>query len=257
MRPGDDLYLIGHVWRDGRPSMVASDGRVRPVIMGGDGEGPPPPPAGTAPPAPGSPGSPGVPGQQAQPDLAGLQRLVDESKTSGASEATRAALDALGFADLDAAKAFVESARSAEAATLTEVERRERAAEEREQRAQQAESAAAQTVHDATVERALLTAGVALPEDAAEASALLASMRRLVDAPVGADAEAVAAAVAKVKGTFPEKFGLAPPGGAPHSVPNGRPPTQQATKSALDAGRERARQVNERRNPTKTEAKAS
>lgn len=239
-RNEDDLYLVGHVWRDGRLSMVASNGWVRPVVCGGDGEDNPPPPAGAGtPPAPGAPGGAGGQGTQPAPDLNGLQRVIDDAKRTGTTEATASVLTALGFESIEAAQSWVTAKRDEENAALSEVERRERAAAEREQQAQDRESAATERERTALIRAALVEANA--PRDGA------ADLVALVHVEGDVTDESVAAAVEKVKAKFPQLFATS--GTAPSTTSGAHPPAQQTTTSGLEAGRERARQTAERRKP--------
>jgi hypothetical protein len=212
----------------GRRVSVFADGRIMPIIAGGDGPNDPPatpPPA--APPAP----------PAAAPDLAGLQKVIDDAKANGQTEATATVLQALGFEKLEDAQAFVTAKREADNAQLTEVERREQAAAAREAAAAQREQAAAEKARRADIRAALLTAGA--PADN------VADLVDLVKVPDEADDAAITAAVETVKTKFGALFAASttpppatPPG--PSSLPGGTPPPGTPPADPLEAGKRRA-----------------
>jgi hypothetical protein len=90
-------------WHD-----VARD-KLLPVIAGGAGAPPPPDTPAPPPPAPAP-----APTPAPQPDLAALQAVIDEAKTSGQTEAQTTLLKTLGFDKIDDLQTFVTAKRKEE-----------------------------------------------------------------------------------------------------------------------------------------------
>jgi ABC-type Na+ efflux pump permease subunit len=208
-------YRIG-----GRLSSLFADGTVLPVISGGEGEG--------------SDGGAGGSDGNGAPDLASLERVLNEAKQNGQTEATTNVLKALGFEKLEDAQQWVKDKRDADAAAMTEAERREQAAADKERAAEERERVANQRALNATIRTALLEAGA--PKDG------LGDLVKLVDLTEDDD-EKAKTAVETVKAKFPALFGEQGSGGggkpAPSGVPGGKPPTKPNAKSALERGAER------------------
>lgn len=169
---------------DGWPAIVYPDGRVRPVVQGGDG------PTDenendeneTAPPA----GPDGL--DQLQNELT---RIGTRENAAGRRAAERDLLQSAGFSNRDEFDRFVREAREREEAQLTETQRQQKAAEDRERQAEQRERAAAEREHRASIATALVDADV--PRDRRQL------VERLVDVEVGADEATIAAAIDAVR----------------------------------------------------------
>lgn len=217
---------IGHV--DGRRVSVFSDGKLMPVLTGGDDPDPPPPPDPANPPP-------------AAPDLNGLQAALDAAKTEGEKAALQTAVKALGFDKLEDAQTWVTDKRNAELAAMDEVQRREKVAEDREKAAAEREAAAAVKAQRADIRAALLDAGA--PKE------LVGDLVDIIKVPAEADEAAIKAAVDAKKAAAPAFFAASttpppPPGTpAPSGLPGGTPPPGTPPGDPLEAGKQRAAAV--------------
>lgn len=173
-----------------------------------------------------------TPEQQAQVD-----RLILAEKASTERNRVKALLSDMGVDKLDDLKTIVQEYRDTKDAARTEVERALARANEETVAAQRERASIATERHSLNVERALMAAG---------AQGDPAKVARLVEVEVGADAEAVKAAVEAAKADFPSLFGAQtaplassePTGGGAPSRPNHSP-------DAFAEGKKRA----EARNP--------
>lgn len=230
---------------NGWPAYVWPDGRVRPIVCGGEGpEGSGQPGAGAAgegtppPPPPGQPPAqpPAPPAEPPAADLDGLQRALDAAAASGQDAALRPLMDAVGVSDAAGLQEFVTAAVAQRDANLTEVERREQAAAERERVANERIATANAQARAAMVRAALVSAGMDGEKVAGRVG--------WVTVPDGADQAAVDQAVATFREANPELFTTTNPG-APGSVP-GRP-GQPTPPDELEQARERGRKHREQR----------
>lgn len=186
---------------------------------------------------------------------ADLDRVATQQKAEGKRAAEKAIADQFGVS-IEEAQRIIASARENEEKEKSEAQRARDAAEAEKKAAADEKAAAAAEKHSIAVERALIRAGIALPEKDTEADALLSRMARLVDAEVGADSETIRKAVEAVKADFPEKFTKPEEGeeggdgkggkggqgsGAPNSDPKGGPPKPKLDNDAMERGRERAK----------------
>lgn len=219
--------LIGQE-RIGRYSLFSfDDGSTRclPAVGGGDGSDPAStPPANPPANPPGNPPPPPPPSTFTQDDL---NRVATAQKSEGERAAEKRILADLGVDKLDDAKAVLARAKEAETAAMTEAERAKAEALEAKRAADADRASAASDRRDAAVERALLGAGLALPEgddkDDQRASVLSRSVR-LVDIDGDPTPEKVKAAVAELKATMPALFAApANAGNGNGSAGNGRP----------------------------------
>lgn len=169
---------------------------------------------------------------------ADLDRIAAREKTQGRKAAEQAFAEQLGVSVTEAADIIKAHQQRAEA-DKTEMQRAAEARQAAEQDAATARQEAAQVRHAAAVERALLTAGVALPDDGADEA--LAGVARLVAADPGADAATITAAVSTLKIRFPGLFTRPASTGAPNGDPGPGPRGGQPGKDRFTAGIERAR----------------
>ncbi|WP_256789828.1 hypothetical protein [Frankia sp. AvcI1] len=170
---------------------------------------------------------------------ADLDRIGAREKAQGRKAAAAELAEALGMS-VDDAKRIIGEHQARAHADKTEVQRAAEARQAAELAAATAQAEAAQVRHGAAVERALLLAGVALPEDGADEA--LAGVARLVTAEPGADAAAITAAVTALKGRFPGLFAKPVTGAGGASGDPGPGPRGQNSggKSGLAAGLARA-----------------
>ncbi len=168
-----------------------------------------------------------------------IARIATREKTQGRKAAANEFAETLGMS-VDDAKRIIGEHQARADADKTEVQRAAEARQAAELVAATAQAEAAQVRHTATVERALLLAGVALPEDGADEA--LSGVARLVTAEPGADAAAIAAAVTVLKGRFPGLFAKPATGAAgdPGPGPRGQ---NNGGKSGLAAGLARAQEA--------------
>lgn len=210
-------HLVGTTTIAGVAHHVWSDGRLLPILWGGDDPVvPPAPPAGP------------------QPDLAGLETALNAAKTEAQQQAQADMLKALGFDKRDDAIAWVKAKREEETAGLSELERRERTVAEREAAAALTEANANRIARDARVRAALVTAGA--PGEH------VGDLAKIVAVPDGeVTDEQLTAAVEATKTKFPALFTgpAAPP--APSGNPAGSPPAPRPNQGGVDPARERAR----------------
>ncbi len=173
---------------------------------------------------------------------ADLDRIAAREKAQGRKAAEQAFADQLGVSVTEAADIIKAHQQRADA-DKSEIQRATEAREQALRDAATARAEAGQARHTAAVERALLVAGVALPEAEADRDTALARVARLVDAEPGADTATIAAAVAGVKGQFPGLFGQRPAAGGAAGDPGPGPRGgQNAGKGGLAAGLARAQQ---------------
>lgn len=150
---------------------------------------------------------------------------------------------------VEEAKRIIDEHQKQSDADKTEAQRERDAAAAERTKAEAEKTAAAKERHDAAVERALLRA---LPKDL-EDDALdkkVARISRMIDVEVGADAAAIAKAVADLKTDEPLLFGEAAPEGdgndgkgkkIPDGDPKGKPPVKKQGEDRFALGQERAK----------------
>lgn len=215
--------------------------KLRPVPMGAEGNDDPPqgdPPSG----APAGEGN-GNSGDEVQSiPQSQLTRMLAREKNQGREAAERALSDELGM-PIAEAKALLQAARDREDAEKTEAQKAKDAAEAAKREAQQEKDAAARERHNASVERALIRAGIA-PDDQGK----LDRVARMVTVEVGASAEDIGDDVKTIREGFPELFAASgeegtPPRRTPSSDPKGTPPKRQVTEDAYSRGAERAKKL--------------
>lgn len=170
-----------------------------------------------------------------------VQAIATREADKAKRAATKAMLEELGFTSKEEAAKFVNGAKEAEKAQMTEAERIKAEAEAEKAAAAAERATFANERHTATLERALVMAGVPLDPDKPEK---LARVARLVDVEVGADAAAIKAAVEAVKVEFPQMFGAPGSAPSPSSEPatGGAPPTRTNGMTALERGAAAAKQ---------------
>lgn len=172
---------------------------------------------------------------------ADLDRIGAREKAQGRKAAEQALSEQLGVPVTEAAQ-IIKAHRDRTEADKSEIQRAAEARQQAEQDAATARAEAAQIRHTAAVERALLTAGVALPEDGADET--LAGVAGLVAAEPGADAATINAAVATLKGRLPGLFGRAAAAGGAAGDPGPGPRGgQSAGKGGIAAGLARAQEA--------------
>ncbi|MCK9929337.1 hypothetical protein MXD62_19495 [Frankia sp. Mgl5] len=178
---------------------------------------------------------------------ADLDRIAAREKAQGRKAAEQAFADQLGVSVTEAADIIKAHQQRADA-DKSEIQRATEAREQALRDADTARAEATQARHAAAVERALLVAGVALPEAEADRDTALARVARLVDAEPGADTATIAAAVAGVKTQFPGLFGQrAAAGGAAGDPGPGPRGGGQGGGGGIAAGIARAQQAAEKR----------
>jgi hypothetical protein len=167
----------------------------------------------------------------------------------------QALLKKLGVDSIDAAQAALKKAREAEDALLSETERLKKEADEAKAQSDKDKAEAAVERHNARVERALLKELAKLELDDEVEAKRLARLTRLIDLEVGAEATEVAEAVKTLKDEWPELFGASmgsaeedkgkgKNGKGKESDPKGGPKGKgQPSKTAMEAGAERARKL--------------
>jgi hypothetical protein len=164
--------------------------------------------------------------------------VASTEHAKGSREGRKALLQELGFEKFEDIQTLVATHKDAQLAAMTEAERMKAEAAEAVKAAKADRAAIAAERHSFSVERALMAAG---------AQGELARISKLVDVEVGADPEAIQAAVDALKAdpTLKVLFGAAtatpapsePSGGGPSSRPSPRP-------DALSRGDEKAKARN-------------
>jgi hypothetical protein len=202
---------------------------------GGTPPAPPAPPAADPPPA-------GVP--QSKVDEIVKERVGD---TKRATE-ERIAKD-LGV-PLDEAKRLIAAAKATEDEQKSEAQRAREAADAEKAEAERTKGESTLARHQANVERHILrnlslTDAEGKPLDDEAVDKKVGRIARLVDVEVGADADAIKAAVATLKGEEPLMFGTADAstGGTPPPTgdPAGTPPAKPGAEGAFERGKQRAK----------------
>lgn len=192
---------------------------------------------GSTPPEPPPAGDPDQPEKTFS--QAELDRIVQREKAGAARSAASQLAESLGMSVEDAKQLLGEHAALLDA-QKTQAQRDADALAAARADADRAKSEAATARHAAAVERELIRAGLALPDDAAERDEALTQAAALVTVDAGADGVAVAAAVKAAKkrwpGLFavPAKAGSGDPGPGPRGGGKGGP-------TGLEAGRVAAR----------------
>lgn len=148
-----------------------------------------------------------------------LDRIATREKEQGKQAGMREVAETLGVS-IDEAKRIIAEKKSADEEQKTEAQRARDAAEAEKTAAIQAKADAEAERHATRIERALVRSGLAVPDK--DGDEFISSAVKLVPAEVGADDDAIKAAVDKLKTTVPALFGAAQ-GGGTHSDP-GRGP---------------------------------
>lgn len=165
-----------------------------------------------------------------------VTRMLTREKDQGEAAALRKLeeqLQAEFGVDLDTAKQMLKASKDRQEAEKTEAQRAKEAADAEKAAAAKERQEAARDRHSIKVERALLKAGAE-----AENTELLS---RLVDAEVGADPDAITAAVEAVKTKFPAEFGASGGGGPTDGeAQGGRRPPKPSTETEVERGKKRA-----------------
>lgn len=175
-----------------------------------------------------------------------LTRVAAREKSEGERAGRKALLESLGLpADTkpEDLKARLDAQKQAEEAQKTAAERAKDEADAREVAAKQREDAAAAERHAAAVERHLVRAGVGAGEtDDEKVAKAIERAAKLVEVEQGADATAIAVAVADLKKDMPALFTATATasGDQPGSDPNPKPRPNPTGKSAVSKGREEA-----------------
>lgn len=269
MNPSRTATPVATVMVDGYPAFLWPDGRLRPIVSGGEGptgSGQP----GSAAGAGGQPGGEGgdaggdaggqqpagQPGQAATPppppaaqqqggastppppDLTGLQQALDHATTTGQTEALRPLMEAAGVTDAEGLQAFITGAREQRDAQLSEEQRRIQELEQANTQHAEQLATARRNARDAMVRASLVAAGMA-GDRASDRVGWVA----VAD---DADQAVVDTAVATFREANPELFAQAP--GAPHSTVT--PPGQQTVTDELAEARERGQRHREQRTGT-------
>lgn len=171
---------------------------------------------------------------------ADLDRIVQREKASAGRSAATALAEQLGMPLEDAKKALADFA-AAQDAAKTQQQRDAEALTAALAEADRAKAEAAGARHVVAIERELVRAGLALPDDAAERDEALTQAAALVAAQPGDDGTAIAAAVKATKrrwpGLFatPQKAGSGDPGPGPRGGSGGGPTGLEAGKLAARA----------------------
>lgn len=167
-----------------------------------------------------------------------LTAIAAREKAQGERGARKALLDKFGFSSQEDMDRFVTAARDTEKAAMTDAERLKAEAQAELAQARTDREAMAVERHSNAVERELIKAGAPLDKTS--------RLARLVDVDLGSDLAAVTTAVEAVKAEFPQMFGspTAPGAPSPGSEPTsgGPPPTRSNGMTALERGREAAKQ---------------
>lgn len=249
---------------NGRPGLRhLPTGRVLPIVSGGDGPLPPgtpaAPPAGgeppVTPPVPPATGTPPAGPPASEPTF--TQADLDKHAGRRAAEAKRAAESAIAEqlgCTVDEAKAIIAAKQQADEAAKTDVQKAQDAQAAAEARATELEAQTVAQAFEGRVKDQLVLAGVIAEfdldkdDDRKAAGKRIEMARRLLDLPIEATDEEIAAKVAEVRTDVPGLFGAAPApaaGGVPPRIPSGTTPGKppaggQAAVTGLDAGRARA-----------------
>lgn len=233
--------LIGMEWHGGYPYNRFSDGRLLPVVRGGDGPNDPPadPPPPNDPPA-----DPPAPKTFTQEQVTAM---LAAEKAQGQRAAERTMLEGLGVTDAAEAKRILDAHREAERQRLSDTERAQQDAQNAKAQADADRAAAAAERKAAAIERQLVRAGLQLPEDASAAETALAKAVRLVELDGEATPDAVKAAVNETKAQFAALFTPAAGNGTTGGDPKGRGTRSNGAPTGVEAGRERARKEAEAR----------
>lgn len=171
--------------------------------------------------------------------------LARERTTAQQTAAQQIATD-LGV-PVDEAKQIIADRKATDDARKSEAERDREAAATAKAEADRYKAQAMQDLHDSRVEVALARAGVDLDNDVLRRAAVAA-----VDVPVGADADAVKAAVEKAKTDAPQLFGqpaTGSGGGGTHSDAGGQRRTEEqsggefGSRGAQEAARRWSKQT--------------
>lgn len=166
-----------------------------------------------------------------------LDRIAGSARTEGRTVAERELLKSLGVSDLDAAKSLLKAAKDAEDAQKTELEKAQAEVERLKTEAESARTEAHVSRATSALEIALRDAGIN-PERAEAAKRLVDLSTLKVE---GTTVEGIDAAVAELKTTSPEWFGVksvsppnaSDPGGS--QLPDFRTASQDERDRALAA----------------------
>ena len=181
---------------------------------------------------------------------ADLDRIVQREKASASRSAASQLAESLGMS-VDEAKKLIAEHAAAKDAAKTEAERNAEALTAARTEADRARAEAAAARHAVAIERELVRAGLALPDDPAEREEALSQAAALVRADPGADATALADAVKATKKRWPGLFATAGKvGGSGDPGPGPRGGAKGGGASGLDAGRAAALKAAERRGGT-------
>jgi hypothetical protein len=186
----------------------------------------------TPPPAP-------APADQPRFTQADMNATVARETQAAQTKATTDLLAKLGYSSVEEAEQAAKAAKDAADALKSQQQRDADAAAEAKRIADAEKADAAREKHEARVERALSKAGLDLDN-----ATLLRAGLAAIDLQPGADADAITAAVDKLKKDAPQLFGTATPTpGAPGSDPGTPRPTPAAptgefgSKGAAEAER--------------------
>lgn len=212
--------------RTGRNRLNAAMGILLPDDGGPAGDGGTGGPGGTPPAPKPTPTPPAAPERKyTDADL----NAVGAREKDQARRATLNEVSSMLGCTVEEAAEILKAHREQEQAKLTEAERAQQAANEARAQAEADRQAAAQERHEARLERALARAGVSdkPAKDGAPSPAQRAI--RLLEVEVGADADAITAAIETLRADMPGLFG-APTSPAPASDP-GNPPAPRRDSS--------------------------
>ena len=195
-------------------------------------------------PPPAAPAAPAAPAEPTGLTQAQVDSIVGREKATTEAATKKAIADQLGVT-LDEAAAIIKAAKDRDEAEKSEAQKARDAADKEKGEAESAKSAAAAAKHELDVIRALARAGVpivaidektGLASSDAEAQkkvdAKLATMAKLVEAEVGADAATIDTAVTALKDTMPELFAGAAPAAPKPKVPGKTPATDPKVPAA-------------------------
>lgn len=205
-----------------------SRGPVWPVLGGA----PDPDPAGDVDPAAGG----GAGGTEKTFTQAELDRIVQREKASAGRSAATQLAESLGMSVEDAKKLLADHAAALDA-QKTQAQRDADALAAARTEAERAKADVVTARHAVAVERELVRAGLALPDDAAEREEALSQASALVTVQAGADAAAVAAAVKAAKKRWPGLFAAPAKGGGSGDPGPGPRGGAKGGLSGLEAGR--------------------
>lgn len=183
-----------------------------------------------------------------------MNRIAAKEKKEGRKAAEKSLLESLGVQDADEAKAVLEQFRTQQEEAKSEIQREKEAAQRATQLAETTTREAAHERHTNRVERFLIRANVPVER--------VDRVARLVDVEVGADDDAIDAAIESVQKDFPELFtgegGTSSRNGAPSGDPprTSRPPKARKDDS-LASGYERGQRFGQPQQPATDSGKTS